>query len=885
MSNAPPRLPAWLLERLLPRDAADAVVGDLDEEFASMLARTISPRAARRWYWRQAGSLWWAYLRSRWARDRAPGSRRISRMDVMRQDVRYALRALRRSPSFTIVALLMLALGIGATSAIFSFVDGVLLRPLPYRDPAGIIRVFERPPGALRNGISTMNFRDWQDQNTVFTAMAATSNTPSTLSAAGGPVQVRGARVSAAYFDIYGVQPAVGRTFAAGEDTPGRDRVVVISHALWQEQLGGDPSIVGRAIPLDGIPYTVIGIMPADSPFERGWAKLWRPLAFAPGEQTRDYHWLSAIARLKPGVTFEQAQANLDAIGARIARDYPHSNKDWGVHLDRLSDIVVGDDLRQSLKVLLGAVGLLLLLGCANLANLSLARGTNREREVVVRAALGASRGRILRQFLTESLILSLAGGALGVAAGYLMMRGLEQLLPPLYLPREAIVTLDWRALLFSGVVAMLTGVLFGVAPAVHASRVDLSSSMRASSRTATGDRSRLRLRHSLVVAEIAISCVLLAGAGLLGRSFFAMRGIDAARDPDHVVVAGLFAPTGRFANPDEAQTFYRQVYERVAAIPGVTSTALSSAVPLEGWSDGMPLTIAETRANGGGGYKQITPSYFATIGLAIVRGRGLTDADRKGSTPAIVVNQRFAEQYFPGGNPIGSHLLIQEIIPGARALGPEIPWEIVGVVQNEHAGGLGDQERGGMYVSTEQGPAYGPSIVLLTAIDASAIAEPLRAAIRSLDPGQAVTNIRTISSMQDDYVAPDRLRTSLIAAFGAIALILAAVGIYGVMAYSVEQRTHEIGIRAALGAGSGALVGLVMRQAAVLAVVGVAIGVGAALASGRVLSSLLFGVTPRDAVSITAAAVTLGITALFAAWIPARRAAAVDPIKALRTE
>jgi putative ABC transport system permease protein len=880
----PPAIVTWLIERTLPREAADAAIGDLDEEFAA-LSRTISPSAARRWYWRQACSLSSAYVRNRWTRDRASGSGRVSRMDLMRQDVRYALRALRRSASFTIVALLMLALGIGATSAIFSFVDGVLLRPLPYRDPGSIVRVWERPPGATRNGISTMNFRDWQDQNTVFSAMAAASNAGSTLSGAGGPLQIRGARVSAAYFDIYGARPASGRTFAAGEDTPGHDRVVVISHALWQEQFAGDPSIVGRAIVLDGIPYAVIGIMPADSPFDRGWARLWRPLTFAPGEQTRDYHWLIAVARLKPGVTFEQAQANMDAIGARIAHDYPHSNKDWGVHLDRLADVVVGDDLKQSLKILLGAVGLLLLLGCANLANLSLARGTNREREVVVRAALGASRSRILRQFLTESLILSVAGGALGIAVGYLMMRGLEQLLPPLYLPREAFVTLDWHALVFSAAIAILTGVLFGVAPAFHASRIDLSSSMRASSRSATGDRSRRRLRHSLVVAEIAISCVLLAGAGLLGRSFFAMRGVEAARDPDHVLVAGLFAPAGRFGNPDEARVFYRRIYERVSAIPGVTATALASAVPLEGWSDGMPLTIAESRKTGGAGFKEITPSYFATVGLAIVRGRGLTGADRKGSPPAIVVNEQFAEQFFPGGDPIGVHLLIQEIIPGQRALGPEIPWEVVGVVQNEHAGGLGDHDGAGLYVSMEQGPAYGPSVVLRTAVDAMAIAEPLRAAIKSIDPGQAVTNVRSVSSMEDDYVAPDRLRTSLIAAFGAIALLLAAVGIYGVMAYSVEQRTHEIGIRAALGAGRGALVGLVMRQATVLVGLGVALGIGAALAMGRILSSLLFGVTPRDPVTLIAAAVTLALTALAAAWVPARRAAAVDPIRALRVE
>jgi len=879
----PPRGAEWLLERLLPRDAADAAIGDLNEEYAD-LPPSLPPAAARRWYIRQAMSLLSARVRDRWGRQPAPPTR-LSRIDVMRQDIRYAVRALRRSPSFTIVALLMLALGVGATSAIFSFVDGVMLRPLPYRDPEGLVRVWERPPGATRNVISALTFQDWRDQNTAFSAIAASTSTEATLAGPAGPVLVRTARVSAPYFDIYGTQAAIGRTFAPGEDTPGHDRVVVLSHPLWREQFGSDPSIVGRAIRLDGGSYTVIGVLPAASPFNRGWARLFRPLAFAPAEQTRDYHWLTAIARLKAGVTFEQARANMDAIGARIARDYPHSNRDWGVHLDRLRDVAVGDDLKQSLTLLLGAVGLLLLLGCANLANLSLARGTNREREVVVRAALGASRGRIFRQFLTESLILSLAGGALGVAFGALMMRGLEGLLPPLYLPREAVVTMDGRALLFSAGIAVLTGLLFGVAPALHASRADLSASMRASSRSATGDRTRRRLRHSLIVAEIAISCVLLAGAALLGRSFFAMRGVEAARDPDRVVAAGLFAPKGRFGNADEARVFYREVEERVSAIPGVVSVALASAAPLEGWSDGMPLTIAETRKEGGAGYKQITPSYFSTIGLTILRGRGLTDADRKGTTPAIVVNQQFAEAFFPGSNPIGAHLLIQEIIPGQPALGPDIPWQIVGVVSNEHAVGLEHNNSAGMYVSMEQSPRYGTSVVLRTAVDASAIAEPLRAAIRSLDREQVISEPRTVASMQNDFVAPDRLRTSLIAAFGAIALLLAAVGIYGVMAYSVEQRTREIGIRAALGAGRGALVGLVMQQAAILAAIGVGLGLAGALVTTKWMASLLFGIKPRDPASLAAAVGILAGTALLAAWIPARRAAAVDPIRALRSE
>jgi putative ABC transport system permease protein len=871
-----PRVAAWLLERILPRDAAPSAIGDLGEEYAELRA-TAGPTRARWWYWRQAMSLAWAYGK--------PGPRQPA-TDSMRQDINYAVRSLARSPGYTMMAIAVLALGIGATSAIFSFVDGVLLKPLPYRDPNRLVQVWEKSPQGDRNYVSALNFADWQRQQRVFEGIAAYSTAPATLSTGTEPIQLDASRVSASYFEVFGGRAALGRTFVPGEDSEGRDNVVVLSHRVWRTRFGSDPAVIGRVITFDREPCTIVGVLPEHSPYDRGWTDVWRPLAFGPGERTRDYHWLRVVARLAPGVTFEQAQADMDAIGAGIARDYPEVKKDWGVRLDRLAERTVGANLAQSLRVLLGAVGLLLLLGCANLANLALARGMSREREVVVRAALGASRGRILRQFLAESVVLSAAGGALGAAAGYGMMRGLTLLLPPLYLPREAAVAMDARALLFCTLVSVTTGLLFGIAPAFHASRVDLSGSMRGSSRGATADRSRSRFRHALIVAEVAIACVLLAGAGLLGRSFMAMQRIEAARDPDHVLTAWLIAPGSRFASPEEARVYYRGLLDRVRALPGVSAGALSTALPLEGWSDGMPFTIVgEPDGNGGTGFKRVTPGYFNTVGLPIVRGRGLTEHDRKGTTPVVVINEALRAKYFASRDPIGARLQIQEIVPGQRSLGPQIPWEIVGVVANEHANGLTDEPFPGSYVSLEQAPSYGVAVLLRTVSDPSAAIAPLRAAVKDVDPNQPVSDISTVSEITARFVALDRLRTALLVAFSAIALLLSGVGVYSVISYSVAQRTREMGIRAALGASQFTLLGQVMGHAGVLALTGVVLGVGSALLLGRFLASLLFGVSPRDVPTLAAAGLTLAITAALAAWIPARRASRVDPMTALRAD
>ena len=808
----------------------------------------------------------------------------------MRHDIRDALRTIVRSPGYSLITIAVLALGIGATSAIFSFVDGVLLRPLPYADPDRIVFVYEKPPGGQRNAVSTANFLDWQRQNDVFDRIAAIAGGGVTMSGNGEPLQIPGQRVSAGYFDIFGVPASLGRTFAAGDDEPGKDKIAIIAYRLWQRAFAGDPGIIGKAVVLNGESHTIIGVMPAGSAFDRGSSEIWRPLAFAPGEQARNFHWLRILARLKPGVTVDQARTRMNPIAAQIAKDYPASNKDWGITIDSFVDLAVSPTLRQSLQVLMGAVGMLLLVACANLANLALARGTAREREVVVRAALGASRSRLVRQFLTESLLLSIAGGALGLLVGYGMMLGLKLLLPPFYLPREAFVAIDGRALLFALAISVLTGLVFGTAPAFQAGRVDLAGSMKGSSRSVTADRVRRRLRDGLVIVEVALACTLLAGASLLMQSFMRLQQVEAAKDAATILTAGLNAPDSKFATPEIARGFYRRVLERTAAVPGVVEVAIASALPMQGWGYGMPLRIPSLKAGeaptpGGAGFKIVSPTYFQTLGLPIIKGRGVQDTDTASSVPVLVVNQAFVDRYFKGEDPIGRHLLIETIVPDRRELGPETSWEIIGVVGNERIANLNARESAGVYAAFEQSPYYGPNLVIRTRRDAPVTVTSLKAAIREIDPSQPVTEVRTVEQIKSESVAPDRLRTWLIVLFGSIAGLLACIGIYGVISYSVAQRTHEIGVRAALGASRGRLMGLVMRRASILTGIGLVAGIGAAIWSGRLLEALLFGVTARDKVSLAVAAIVLGGVAMFAAWIPARRAAAVDPLVALRVE
>jgi putative ABC transport system permease protein len=605
---------------------------------------------------------------------------------------------------------------------------------------------------------------------------------------------------------------------------------------------------------------------------------------------TRDYHWMISFARLKPGVTLEKAQAAMDAIGARIAEAYPESNKGWGVTVERFEDQIVGPQLRRSLLVLLAAVGAILLIGCANLANLTLARGAAREREIAVRASLGAGSWRLIRQLLTENLLVAGAGGALGLALGYAMIRGLIRLAPPYSLPSEADVSIDLHILLFTLGVSLLTALLFGLMPAIHASRVDPASSMKEGGRSATSGTSRARLRSALIVAEVALAFVLLAGAGLLVGSFFRMLQVDTGFTSTNVMTARLPIARDRFVHPGQLLQYIRSLDERLRSAPGVRDVAFSNVLPMQGWGDGMPFLIAGRafvdRANRRACfYKRVTSSYFRTLDIHLIRGRGFTDRDTPGGAPVTVINQEMAKRYFKGEDPIGKRILIQEILYGQPGLGPEIPWEVVGIVGDEQTGSLVDTKSAGVYVTFDQSPTNDVNMVLRGSLDPRTLTSAINAAVHAVDKDQAIADLQTLEEIKAGTVSSDRMQTMLLAIFAALALLLAAIGIYGVIGYSVTQRTHELGIRAALGASRGSLLAMVIRRGMGLTAVGLAIGVAGALALTRLLGSLLFGISPRDPVTLIVVAAVLSGVALLACYIPARRAAGVDPMVALRYE
>jgi putative ABC transport system permease protein len=810
-------------------------------------------------------------------------------LETFLQDVRYGLRQLRRDAGFTAIAILTLALGIGANTAIFSFVDAVLLERLPYPHPEQIVMVWEKPPGGDRNGISTMNFLDWRRQNTVFTAMAARTGASLTLTGGDRPLQLQGARVSSSFFNIFGVKPMLGRTFAPDEDRLGKNHVVVLSHRAWESRFGADPKIIGHTISLNNKPYTVIGVMPARTPFDRSHNLVWIPLAFEPKEMTRDYHWMICWARLRPGVTLQQAREQMKSIAARIAHDYPESNKGWSATVDRFQDIFVDQNLRQSLWVLFAAVGAVLLIGCVNLANLLLARGASREREVAVRSALGASQSRLARQFLTETALLSGFGGVAGLLVGYGLMKLFKPWTPLFNLPVEADVQLNGHVLLFAAAVAIATGIVFGIAPAIRSARSDLVESLKEGGRTATSGTGRKQVRNGLVVAEVALAFVLVSGAGLLVRSFYRLQEVDPGFESTNVISMWLPMTSAQYPNGPRIISYLDQVREKLDGLPGVLTTATTSALPLEGWSDGMPFLIegrpfVDMANRPSAGFKEVSPSYLSALHMRLLKGRWLAETDIAASVPVLVINEPMASRYFKGEDPIGKRILVQQIIPGQPALGPEIPWQVVGVVAEEKSDGL-DVSSPGMYVSYKQSPTTGTALVIRAAMQPGRLVKSIEAAIWQLNEHQAVDDIKTLDEIKSDSLGANRLRATLLGIFAALALLLAAIGIYGVISYSVAQRTHEMGVRAALGASQWDQLRLVLSGGMALTALGLGIGVLGALALTGLLASLLFGVSPHDPWTLTAAAVILAAVAAAACYIPARRATRVDPMVTLRHE
>jgi len=805
-------------------------------------------------------------------------------------DVGYAIRLLRNSPGYSAVAIATIALAIGANTAMFSVVNGVLLSPLPYPQPDGIVRVLEQSPSGGLNGISTLNYLDWTNQNAVFEYIAAEVGWRATLTGAGEPVSIRGARVSPHYFVIFGATPALGRMFLPGEDEPGKDRVVLLSHALWASRFGSDSALLGRQILLNGEAHTVIGVLQKGGPFDRAAAQIWKPLAFQPSNMTRDFRWLGASARLKPGVTLEKARGEMDVIGRRLANAHPDSNKGWGVAVDRLGDVLIGPGLRTAITVLFAATLCVLLIGCANLANLTLARSLSRENEMAMRAALGASRWRLVRQLLIENVVISVCGGIVGVGVGYALLKWIQSLIPPSTLPPAVDIGMDTSVLLFTLIAAVVTGLLFGMAPAKHTTNPSLVSALKESGHGTTTGRPGRRMRGGLVIAEIALAFVLLVASGLLMRSFFKLLEIDPGFDATNVLTAGLPMSQEQHPDPVELNAYLASISAAVEAVPGVRETALTSALPLQGWGYGVPYSIAnrefmDPASRRRAFFKIVSPSYFDALGIKLLAGRVLSESDMTGAPRVALINETLAKREFPDENPIGRRILVREIVPGKTEFGHEIAWEIAGVIAGEKINGLGDATSAGMYVSNQQSPTYDINLILRASMPPQSLQRAVRSAVDRVNRDQALSDVRTLEQIVDQSMVGNRVANTLLTTFASMALLLAAVGIYGVISYTAAQRTHEMGIRAALGASAGHLRTLIFRGGMRLAVMGLSIGLIGTIPATDGLSSMLYGVGTYDPFTIVVAAALLIGVAGFACFLPAWRITKADPIEALRYE
>ncbi len=820
-------------------------------------------------------------------------------METLLHDARYSIRMLRKNPAFTVVAVIALALGIGATSAIFSVVNAVLLRPLPFKDPAGLVRIwgkFEKD-GIPKNWISQPELLDLKEQSQTFEDIAAFETGGANLTTSGDPARVNRASVSASLFPILGIQASIGRTFLEEEDKPGRDKVVLVGDALWRSRFGADPALVGKTLVLSGTTYSVVGIMPPGFQFpERD--ELWVPLAIDIANlDDRGSHGLEVVARLKPGVTPAQSQADLTNISATLTQRYPNNYAAGGFGLYPVSmlDELVGN-IRPALYILLGAVGFVLLIACANVANLLLARASAREKEVAIRAAMGARRGRLIQQLLTESVILAAIGSALGLALAYLGVK-LFVAFGPSEIARIEEIGLDVRVVGFSVLMAVVTGLAFGLAPAIQISKPDLHDSLKEGGRGSTSGRHRLR--NVLVVSEVAIALVLLAGAGLMIKSFQRLLQVDMGFRTEKTLTLRLTIPSATYKEDAQIGGFYRQLLDKVKAIPGVESAGAISELPLSGsYSSGStavenPDTDESLKTFRGFPYieadrRSVSPDYFSAMGIALKAGRLFTDADTENAPPVAVVDESFQRRFWPKGGAIGKRFI-------ARFNdGKDIKWgQIVGVVAHiRHYGvdqakqfELGQEGREQAYFPYAQSPSNRMYLAIKTGVDPLSLTSAVRDAVLSLDREVPVYEVKTMDQLVTSSLAQRQLNMILFAAFSAIALILAAVGIYGVMSYSVTQRTHEIGIRMALGAQQSSVLSLVVRQGMTLALAGVAIGLGFAVALTRLMSSLLFGVSATDPVTFAAIAAILTGVALVACLVPAHRATRVDPMIALRYE
>jgi predicted permease len=806
------------------------------------------------------------------------------------QDLRYGARVLMKQPGFTLIAVITLALGIGANTAIFSVVNAVLLRPLPYRDAGRIVAIQELGPQGDRRQVTPANFLDWRAQNTVFAQLAAIRSRQSNLANDGQAERIETAITSANFFEVFGARPQAGRLFAPADEQAGHAPVVVLSHRLWQRRFGGEANAVGKQLILDGKSYTIVGVAPAGFQYPDK-AELWfPPLRLAPEinetfdvTQTRGFGYLSAVAWLKPAVSLEQAKAEMETITARLRKQYPETNNNRFNRVVPLQTHLVGETSRL-LWLLFGAVGCVLLIACANVANLLLARATTRRRELAVRAALGATRGRMLRQLLTESLSLALAGGLLGLLLAWWGVDALTRLLPANF-PRLGEIALDPPALGFALLASLATAIIFGLAPSWQSARIELQEALKESARGSAGSR-RNRLRGALVTAEVTLSLSLLVGAGLLFRSFLRLQAVDAGFDAGGVLTMRL-APSGtNFREDPQYIGFYQKVADKIAAIPGVEAVGAINTPPLSGGGETFDFRIEGEPEKPvdqwpGANYRNVTPDYFRAMKIPIMQGRAFTERDNGSAPLVVIINQAAAARHFAGQNPVGKRVTFG----GRDRSGQPIWHEIVGVVANVRSLELKDEAEPEIYTAARQDAFAGMTFVIRASVEPASLGTAVRQATREVDPAQPVSDLRTMESVVVEAVTQPRFNLTLLGLFGGLALLLSAAGIYGVTSYAVAQRAQEIGIRKALGAQSGDVLRLVIRQGMATVLTGVPIGLALALAATRVMKSLLFGVSATDPPTFAVIALSLTLVAFLACWIPARRAAKADPMVALRSE
>lgn len=796
-------------------------------------------------------------------------------MEVVLQDIKYSLKMLVKNPGFTMVAVITLALGIGANSAIFSVVNAVLLRPLPYENSQRLVWGWGKSAGGDKGAVSPLDYMDYRSQSQSFDQLAAFLPVTHNLNDLDSPERISGAATSANFFDTLGVKPILGRTFAMEEEQAGHDSVAVLSYSIWQRRYAADRGIVGKSIPLDGKPFTVIGVMPASFEFPEKKVEIWEVAPFyLKGMQNRKAHFLRLVGLLKPNVPIQQAQSDVDVLSSQMAQQYPTTNTGYGLRLVSLNEKVIGN-IRSTLLMLLGAVGFVLLLACANVANLLLARAAGRQKEVAIRTALGARRSRLIRQLLTESVVLSLIGGIIG---GLVAVVGTKILLAAATsdVPRLNEVSIDSRVLIFSLGISIITGLVFGLAPALQASKLNLNETLK--ERGSAKGSYRNYLSNTLVVVQVALALVLAIGAGLMLRSFSRLQDVNPGFNPQSVLTMQIELPQAKFPKPQLRANFFKDVLEKGGALPGVSSVATVSELPLSGQLNDTYFHIEGRDVSDPSNkfltnFRLVSSRYFKTMGIPMKSGRDFTDQEVSDAARVVVINEMIASNFFGGQDPIGKRLIVD--------VGEPTTYEIVGVVGNIRHQALDRSVSPELYVP--QIPSGATNVVVQTSSNPTSIIGGMRGAVRSIDKDQPIANIQTMEELVDASVAQPRFRTMLLGIFAALALILAAVGIYGLISYSVAQRTHELGLRMALGSQRQGIFKLILSNALRLVLLGLFIGVVVSLLLTRFISNLLFGIGATDVSTFLWVSLFLVGVAIAASLIPAYRATRINPLDALR--